>query len=108
MATRQEEDILVAHLQKGERKEEAFSKLVALYKERLYWHVRNMVKNHEDANDVLQNTFIKIFRYINNFKGDSKLYSWMYRIATNESITFINKKAIFGSSFASILCVIEA
>ena len=93
MATRQEEDILVAQLQKGERKEEAFSKLVALYKERLYWHVRNMVKNHEDANDVLQNTFIKIFRYINNFKGDSKLYSWMYRIATNESITFINKKA---------------
>lgn len=93
MATRQEEDILVAQLQKGGRKEEAFSKLVSLYKERLYWHVRNMVKNHEDANDVLQNTFIKIFRYINNFKGDSKLYSWMYRIATNESITFINKKA---------------
>ena len=53
MATRQEEDILVAQLQKGERKEEAFSKLVTLYKERLYWHVRNMVKNHEDANDVL-------------------------------------------------------
>ena len=93
MATREEEDILVEQLQKGERKEEAFSKLVALYKERLYWHVRNIVKNHEDANDVLQNTFIKIFRYIQNFKGDSKLYSWMYRIATNESITFINKKA---------------
>ena len=93
MATREEEDILVEQLQKGERKEEAFSKLVTLYKERLYWHVRNIVKNHEDANDVLQNTFIKIFRYIQNFKGDSKLYSWMYRIATNESITFINKKA---------------
>lgn len=93
MATQQEEDKIVEQLQKGERKEEAFSRLVVLYKERLYWHIRNIVKNHEDANDVLQNTFIKIFRYIKKFKGDSKLYSWMYRIATNESITFINKKA---------------
>ncbi len=93
MATQQEEDKIVEQLQNGERKEEAFSRLAALYKERLYWHIRHIVKNHEDANDVLQNTFIKIFRYIKNFKGDSKLYSWMYRIATNESITFINKKA---------------
>ena len=93
MAAQEEDDKIVEQLQKGEHKEEAFSKLVALYKERLYWHIRHIVKNHEDANDVLQNTFIKIFRYIKNFKGNSKLYSWMYRIATNESITFINKKA---------------
>ncbi|MAN28869.1 MULTISPECIES: RNA polymerase sigma factor [Mesonia] len=93
MATQEEDDKIVEQLQQGEHKEEAFSKLVALYKERLYWHIRHIVKNHEDANDVLQNTFIKIFRYIKNFKGNSKLYSWMYRIATNESITFINKKA---------------
>lgn len=52
-----------------------------------------MVKSHDDTDDVLQNTFVKIFRNIDKFKGDSKLYSWMYRIATNEAITFLNKKA---------------
>lgn len=66
---------------------------MSLYKERLYWHIRKIVISHDDANDVLQNAFIKIFKNIDNFKQDSKLYSWMYRIATNESITFINKKA---------------
>lgn len=84
---------LVKKLQNEEEVEKAFDQLVSLYKERLYWHIRNMVKNHDDAHDVLQNTFIKVFRYIKNFKGNSKLYSWMYRIATNESITFLNKKA---------------
>ncbi|MBW2961455.1 RNA polymerase sigma factor [Mesonia aestuariivivens] len=93
MPTQNEEDQIVKQLQEGKRKEEAFSKLVALYQERLYWHIRNIVKNHEDTHDVLQNTFIKVFRYIKNFKRESKLYSWMYRIATNESITFLNKKA---------------
>ncbi len=63
------------------------------YKERLYWHIRKIVISHDDADDVLQNTFIKVYRNINNFKAESKLYSWMYRIATNESITFINKRA---------------
>ena len=63
------------------------------YKERLYWHIRKIVISHDDTDDVLQNTFIKVFRGINQFKGDSKLYSWMYRIATNEAITFINKRA---------------
>ena len=51
------------------------------------WHIRHIVKSHDDADDVLQNTFIKIFRNINSFKGESKLFSWMYRIATNEAIT---------------------
>jgi RNA polymerase sigma-70 factor (ECF subfamily) len=59
----------------------------------LYWHIRKIVLNHEDADDVLQNTFIKVFRHIEGFNGDSKIYSWMYRIATNESISFLNKKA---------------
>ncbi|MCK4561272.1 MAG: RNA polymerase sigma factor [Flavobacteriaceae bacterium] len=66
---------------------------MGLYKERLYWHIRKIVIIHDDADDVLQNTFIKIFKNIGKFKGDSKLYSWMYRIATNESITHLNKKA---------------
>ncbi|RXP53478.1 RNA polymerase sigma factor [Lutibacter sp. HS1-25] len=66
---------------------------MGLYKKRLYWHIRKIVLSHDDADDVLQNTFIKVFKNIHNFNEESKLYSWMYRIATNESITFINKKA---------------
>nr|WP_246454615.1 RNA polymerase sigma factor [Hyunsoonleella aquatilis] len=80
-------------MQSDRQKEQAFRELMGLYKERLYWHIRNIVKSHDDADDVLQNTFIKVYKNINNFKGDSKLFSWMYRIATNESITFINKNA---------------
>ncbi|WP_416376063.1 RNA polymerase sigma factor [Psychroserpens sp.] len=76
-----------------ESKESAFNELLQLYKERLYWHIRHIVKSHDDADDVLQNTFIKVYKSIHNFKGDSKLYSWMYRIATNESITHINKNS---------------
>lgn len=71
----------------------AFTILVEKYQERLYWHIRQMVKNHEDTDDVLQNVFIKVHRSIHSFKGDSKLYTWLYRIATNEAITFLNKRA---------------
>ncbi len=88
-----EEDQLVKDLQSKPHKEKAFRTLITLYKERLYWHIRHIVKSHDDADDVLQNTFIKIYKNIHNFKGDSKLYSWMYRIATNEAITLINKNA---------------
>ena len=63
------------------------------YQKPLYNHVRNIVLNHDDANDVLQNTFVKIFQNLKNFKGDSKLFTWMYRIATNEALTFLNQKA---------------
>lgn len=88
-----QEKELVKKLQAEKHKDNAFQLLVDLYKERLYWHIRHIVKIHEDADDVLQNTFIKIYKNIDRFKGESKLYSWMYRIATNESITFLNKKA---------------
>lgn len=88
-----QEEELVQLLQDSSKKDEAFRMLVKEYKVRLYWHIRNFVKIHEDADDVLQNVFIKIYRNIHQFKGDSKLYSWMYRIASNESITFLNKKA---------------
>jgi len=83
---------LISALQSIEQKESAFRKLVSLYKERLYWHIRKIVIDHDDTDDVLQNTFIKVFKNIDRFKGDSKLFTWMYRIATNEAITFINKK----------------
>lgn len=93
MLTPEESHIVKALKASRAEAEQAFKQLVDLYKEPLYWHVRHMVKDHDDAHDVLQNTFVKVYRYIHNFKGDSKLYSWMYRIATNEAITFLNKKA---------------
>lgn len=71
----------------------AFKKLLSDYQKPLYSHIRNIVLDHDDANDVLQNTFIKVFQYLKNFKGESKLFSWMYRIATNEALTFLNQKA---------------
>ncbi|MFB1026779.1 MAG: RNA polymerase sigma factor [Flavobacteriaceae bacterium] len=89
----QDEAKLLTQLKLDNSKELAFKTLVKRYKERLYWHIRKIVITHDDADDVLQNTFIKIFRNIDKFKGDSKLYTWMYRIATNESISFLNSKA---------------
>jgi len=86
------DDQILALLEKETSYEQGFKALMSAYQERLYWHVRRMVDNHEDANDVIQNVFIKVFRNIKKFKGDSKLYTWLYRIATNESITFLNKR----------------
>jgi len=87
------EALLIAQLKDEQTLERAFRTLMTLYKERLYWHIRKIVINHTDADDVLQNTFIKVYRNIHSFKEESKLYSWMYRIATNESLTFIRKRA---------------
>ncbi len=70
----------------------AFSKLVNRYQERLYWHIRRIVIDHDDADDVLQNTFIKAFQNLEKFRADSQLYTWLYRIATNEAISFLKKK----------------
>lgn len=84
---------LVKDLQAPSTKEAAFRQLVSQYQERLYWHIRNILKNHDDTDDVLQNTFIKIYRNIHQFNGESQLYSWMYRIAYNESINFLNQKS---------------
>jgi len=86
--------LLVAQLKNSNTQEKAFRSLMTVYKQRLYWHIRKIVLSHDDADDVLQNTFIKVFKNIHSFKEDSKLYSWMYRIATNEAITFINKRAL--------------
>lgn len=88
-----QEATLIENLKSKEHREQAFRELIAQYKERLYWHIRKMVLDHDDTDDILQNTFIKIFKNIHAFKGDSKLYTWMYRVATNEAITFINQKA---------------
>lgn len=84
---------LVEELKNSKTQSRAFEVLVNTYKQRLYWHIRRIVLNHDDADDVLQNAFIKVFRNIDGFKGDSKLYSWMYRIATNEALSFLKQKS---------------
>lgn len=89
----QDEKAFILELLEPKTQNEAFRKLLQLYQKPLYNHIRNMVLNHDDADDVLQNTFIKIFSNLKNFKGDSKLFSWMYRIATNEAITFMQQRA---------------
>lgn len=89
----QDEKDFIQELLNPKTQNTAFQKLLREYQRPLYSHIRNIVLNHDDADDVLQNTFIKIFKYLKDFKGDSKLFSWMYRIATNEAITFINQKA---------------
>lgn len=70
----------------------AFSEIVRTYQERLYWHIRQMVLVHDDTNDVLQNTFLKAWKGLENFRGDSQISTWLYRIATNETMTFLAQK----------------
>lgn len=88
----QNEKAFIEELLNPKTQDLAFRKLVREYQRPLYSHIRNMVLNHDDTDDVLQNTFVKVFQNLKNFKGESKLYSWMYRIATNEAITFINTR----------------
>ena len=87
------QSLFVKALKQSDSKEEAFTRLVQEYKERLYWHIRKIVLDHDDANDVVQNTFIKVHLNIENFNENSTLFTWMYRIATNEALNFIKSKA---------------
>ncbi|MCH5600589.1 RNA polymerase sigma factor [Niabella ginsengisoli] len=73
-------------------KQQAFSQIINKYKEKLYWHIRRLVVVHEDADDVLQNVFIKMWKGLDRFREESKLYTWLYRIASNESITHLEKQ----------------
>ena len=82
---------LIKRLKNPRLKDKAFKELFDLYQERLYWHIRKIVITHDNANDVLQNTFIRIFKGIDNFKAKSTLHTWMYKIAYNESIRFLEK-----------------
>jgi RNA polymerase sigma-70 factor (ECF subfamily) len=86
------DDQILALLTDEQQKELGFRVLMKKYQERLYWHIRGMVSDHDDADDVLQNTFIKVFKNIHRFKKKSSLFTWMYRIATNEAITFLKKE----------------
>jgi RNA polymerase sigma factor (sigma-70 family) len=78
-----------------ETKHYGFNLLVNKYKEKLYWHIRKIVINHDDADDLVQDTFVKIWHGLEKFRGESSLYTWFYRIATNECITFLKKKRTY-------------
>ena len=87
------EDSEILNLFQNEQsREKAFTLLVKKYQERLYWHIRRMLVHHEDTNDVLQNMLVKIWRNLANFRQDSSLYTWMYRIATNETLTYLEQQ----------------
>ena len=76
----------------GETRNYAFNLVVRKYQERLYWHIRKIVIQHDDADDVIQNTFLKVWNGLDGFREDAQLYTWLYRIATNEALTFLKKK----------------
>lgn len=85
---------LLLDLKDHHKKTSAFSTIVRSYQERLYWHIRKMVISHDDANDVLQNTFIKAWNGLDGFRGDAMISTWLYKIATNETITFLAAKRL--------------
>lgn len=86
-----DEELLVL-FQNPETRRNAFNQLVRKYQQKVYWLVRKMVVDHDDANDITQDAFIKAWTALENFRGDSKFYTWLYRIASNEAINFLNKK----------------
>lgn len=83
---------LIERLQSRRHKERAFSELLDIYQERIYWHVRKMVYSHDDTNDVVQNAFIRVYRSIDKFEGKSSLLTWIFRIAYNESLRFLERE----------------
>lgn len=95
------DDKKILYLYKEEGKREfAFNLIVQKYSERLYWHIRSLTLDHQDTNDLLQTTLIKIWSNLPNFREESKLYTWIYRIATNEALTFLKRKQL--TSFLSL------
>jgi len=88
---------LVAAFKNERLRDDAFTKLVRKYQERLYWHIRRMTGTHEDANDILQNVFIKVWKNLASFREEANLYTWLYRIGTNETLTWIESQKRFST-----------
>lgn len=83
---------IIRLLQEEATRERGFRLLMGAYQERLYHHLRRLVNQHEDANDLLQNCLVKVYRNIDSFRGQSSLYTWLYRIASNEAFTFLKRR----------------
>ncbi|WP_455496847.1 RNA polymerase sigma factor [Coprobacter sp.] len=96
-----ERDIL-NELRDKKARSKGFERLVMAYREPLYWHIRRLVVSHEDAEDILQETFINAYRYLDEFKGESRLFTWLYRIATNESLQFLRRKKLPSTSYEEV------
>jgi len=92
MAVTAQDGELLLLFRNPETKEKGFTAIIKKYQEKLYWHIRRMVINHEDANDVLQNVFIRVWNGLVNFREDAQLYTWLYRVATNECLTFLEQQ----------------
>lgn len=91
MAQVEDSEILLKFADERTRSE-AFNLLLRKYQQKIYWHIRRLVINHDDADDIAQDVFIKVWKSLGNFRNNSQLYTWLYRIATNECLTFLNKK----------------
>ena len=87
-----EEELIIDKIRHKETRNYGFNLLVRTYQERIYWHIRKMVIDHDDADDLVQEVFVKVWKNLDSFRSDSKLYTWIYRIATNECLTFLKKK----------------
>lgn len=87
-----DDNLLLAFFKDEDTREAAFTAIVKKYQQKLYWHIRRMVVEHEDSNDILQHVFIKMWRNLDEFRGDANLYTWLYRIATNETLTWLEKE----------------
>src|SRR5580700_2298059 len=87
-----DDHLLVTSFKDEKLKEASFTQLVRKYQERLYWHIRRMVVDHDDTNDILQNVFIKVWKNLGEFREESNLYTWLYRIGTNEALTWIDQQ----------------
>ncbi|MBC7654513.1 MAG: sigma-70 family RNA polymerase sigma factor [Oligoflexus sp.] len=86
-----EDSLILQKFEDEKTRNESFSMLLSKYQQKVYWHIRRMVLNHDDADDLVQDVFIKVWKNLINFRQDSQLYTWIYRIATNECITFLKK-----------------
>jgi RNA polymerase sigma factor (sigma-70 family) len=94
MSIQVDDAVILEKFQDEKTRNEAFNLLLKKYQQKIYWHIRRMVINHDDADDLVQDVFIKIWKSLESFRSDAQLYTWMYRIATNECITFINRKKL--------------
>ena len=92
MEKKSDEQLIKLIRRKTRKSELAFAGLLDRYNERLYWHVRKILITHEDTNDVVQNTWVKVYQNLHAFRHDSKFYTWLYRIATNEALSFLQKQ----------------
>ncbi|MCD6011000.1 MAG: sigma-70 family polymerase sigma factor [Flavipsychrobacter sp.] len=92
LSDKMDDHMLVASFRNEKLKEASFTQLVRKYQERLYWHIRRMVVTHDDTNDILQNVFIKVWKNLGDFREESNLYTWLYRIGTNEALSWMEQQ----------------